>query len=61
MRITHKKTCPRCGRTHNRKGYRYCDPCERIVVAEMYETRYLEDRHMRSRLPKQPKASEVKP
>lgn len=62
MKTTDRKPCQRCGRSHNRKGFRYCDPCERIVVNEMYESRYLEDRHMRSQLPKsQPKTKGAKP
>ena len=42
-----RKTCPRCNRTHSRKGSRYCDPCERVVIEEMRATKYLEDRHIR--------------
>jgi hypothetical protein len=46
MKPQPRKTCPRCNRQHSRKGVRYCDPCERIVIEEMRTSKYLEDRHM---------------
>jgi hypothetical protein len=46
MKPQPRKQCPRCNRQHNRKGVRYCDPCENAVIAEMRKTKYLEDRHM---------------
>ncbi len=48
MRTVNRKPCPRCGKDHSRKGFRYCDPCERIVIEEMKQTKYLEDRHLRA-------------
>ena len=50
-----RKQCPRCNRQHNRKGVRYCDPCERAVIEEMRVSKYLEDRH----LPKRPQGDRV--
>ena len=43
-----RKECPRCNRQHSRKGVRYCDPCENAVIAEMRDTKYLEDRHIKT-------------
>jgi len=46
MKPQPRKECPRCNRQHNRKGVRYCDPCERAVREAMQADKYLEDRHM---------------
>ena len=51
MRTVYRKQCPRCGKDHSRKGAKYCDPCERIVVKEMHDSNYLEDRHIKNKQP----------
>jgi hypothetical protein len=50
-KTVYRKPCPRCGDDHSRRGQRYCDPCERIVIKEMAESRYLEDRHIKTKQP----------
>ena len=45
---TDLKRCQRCFTGRARKGNRYCDRCEAIVIEEMKRDRYLESRHIRA-------------